>query len=94
MPIGLPADADTLRKHTTWFIVYGAVMALLGLFAIAAPNIATLTVTLMVGWLLLLGGGFGLFAVISGGTGGKGDARTIIAKASSSSSGEPEERTR
>jgi uncharacterized membrane protein HdeD (DUF308 family) len=72
MPIGLPADADTLRKHTTWFIVYGAVMALLGLFAIAAPNIATLTVTLMVGWLLLLGGGFGLFAVISGGTSAPG----------------------
>jgi uncharacterized membrane protein HdeD (DUF308 family) len=67
MPIGFPADADTLRKHSTWFIVYGAVMVLLGLFAIAAPGIATLTVTLMVGWLLLLGGGFGLFAVISGG---------------------------
>jgi uncharacterized membrane protein HdeD (DUF308 family) len=67
MPIGFPADADTLRKHSTWFIVYGTVMILLGLFAIAAPGIATLTVTLMVGWLLLLGGGFGLFAVISGG---------------------------
>jgi uncharacterized membrane protein HdeD (DUF308 family) len=72
MPIGLPADADTLRKHSTWFIVYGAVMALLGLFAIAAPNVATLTVTLMVGWLLLLGGGFGLFAVISGGASAPG----------------------
>ena len=72
MPIGFPADADTLRKHSTWFIVYGAVMVLLGLFAIAAPDIATLTVTLMVGWLLLLGGGFGLFAVISGGTSAPG----------------------
>jgi len=72
MPIGLPADADTLRKHSTWFIVYGAVMVLLGLFAIAAPGIATLTVTLMVGWLLLIGGGFGLFAVISGGTSAPG----------------------
>jgi uncharacterized membrane protein HdeD (DUF308 family) len=67
MPIGYPTDADTLRKHSTWFIVYGVVLVLLGLFAIAAPGIATLTVTLMVGWLLLIGGGFGLFAVISGG---------------------------
>ena len=72
MPIGFPADADTLRKHSTWFIVYGALMVLLGLFAIAAPGVATLTVTLMVGWLLLLGGGFGLFAVISGGTSAPG----------------------
>jgi uncharacterized membrane protein HdeD (DUF308 family) len=67
MPIGFPTDADALRKHSTWFIVYGVLMVLLGLFAIAAPGIATLTVTLMVGWLLLIGGGFGLFAVISSG---------------------------
>lgn len=67
MPIGLPTDADVLRKHSTWFIVYGVLMVLLGLFAIAVPGVATLTVTLMVGWLLLIGGGFGLFAVISGG---------------------------
>ncbi len=37
MPIGLPADPVALRKHSTWFIVYGVVMCLLGLFAIAAP---------------------------------------------------------
>ena len=49
-----------------------SVMVLLGLFAIAAPDVATLTVTLMVGWLLLFGGGFGLFAVISGGTSAPG----------------------
>ena len=67
MPIGLPAEAATLRKHSTWFIVYGVVMMALGLFSIAAPNVATLAVGLMVGWLLLLGGAFGLLAVISGG---------------------------
>ena len=67
MPIGLPAETATLRKHSTWFIVYGVVMMALGLFAIAAPNLATLAVTLMLGWLLLLGGAFGLVAVISGG---------------------------
>jgi uncharacterized membrane protein HdeD (DUF308 family) len=69
MPVGLPADATTLRKHSTWFVIYGLLLALLGLFSIAAPNLATLAVTLMVGWLLLFGGAFGLVAVISGGTG-------------------------
>jgi uncharacterized membrane protein HdeD (DUF308 family) len=72
MPIALPADADDLRKHSTWFIVYGVIMALLGVFAIVAPGVATLAVTLMVGWLLLFGGAFGLFAVISGGTSAPG----------------------
>lgn len=65
MPVGFPAEATTLRKHSTWFIVYGIVLALLGLFAIAAPGIATLAVTLMIGWLLLFGGAFGLVAVFS-----------------------------
>jgi uncharacterized membrane protein HdeD (DUF308 family) len=69
MPIGLPAEAATLRKHSTWFVIYGLLLAALGLFSIAAPNVAALAVTLMVGWLLLLGGAFGLVAVISGGTG-------------------------
>lgn len=72
MPIGLPADADVLRKHSTWFIAYGVIMILLGAFAIVAPGVATLAVTLTVGWLLLFGGAFGLFAVISGGTGAPG----------------------
>jgi uncharacterized membrane protein HdeD (DUF308 family) len=67
MAIGLPADADVLRKHSTWFIAYGALMIALGVFAIVAPGVATLAVTLMVGWLLLFSGAFGLFAVISGG---------------------------
>jgi uncharacterized membrane protein HdeD (DUF308 family) len=72
MQVRLPAEADTLRKHSTWFIVYGLLLAALGLFSIAAPNVATLAVTLMVGWLLLLGGAFGLVAVISGGTSAPG----------------------
>jgi len=67
MPFGLPADSDILRKHSTWFIVYGVIMILLGIFAIVAPGIATLAVTLMIGWLLLFSGAFGLFAVISAG---------------------------
>ena len=67
MPITLPADADVLRKHSSWFITYGAIVIVLGALAIVVPGVATLAVTLMVGWLLLFGGAFGLFAVISGG---------------------------
>lgn len=67
MAIGLPAASTTLRKHSTWFIVYGVLLVLLGIFAILAPGVASLAVEIMVGWLLLLGGAFGLFAVISSG---------------------------
>jgi uncharacterized membrane protein HdeD (DUF308 family) len=72
MPVGLPADTATLRKHSTTFVAYGVLMIALGLFSIAAPNLATLAVELMIGWLLLLGGAFGLFAVISGGASAPG----------------------
>jgi uncharacterized membrane protein HdeD (DUF308 family) len=67
MALGFPAEAATLRNHSTWFIVYGILLALLGLFSIALPGIATLAVTLMIGWLLLLGGAFGVVAVFSAG---------------------------
>ncbi len=67
MPAGLPAEPATLRKYCNWFLGYGVVMALLGLFAIAAPGFATLAVEIMVGWLLLIGGAFGLMSVISAG---------------------------
>jgi uncharacterized membrane protein HdeD (DUF308 family) len=67
MPMGLPADAATLRKHSTWFIVYGVIIVALGLFAVAAPAVATLAIELTVGWLLLFGGVSGLVAVFSAG---------------------------
>jgi uncharacterized membrane protein HdeD (DUF308 family) len=67
MAIGLPADSTTLRSHSTWFIIYGVLLVLLGIAAILLPGLATLAVGLTVGWLLLLGGAFGLVAVISSG---------------------------
>lgn len=68
MSMGLPYEVAALRKHATWFIVYGVIVIALGVFSIAAPMIATLAIALTVGWLLLLGGGIGLFAAISSGT--------------------------
>ena len=72
MPVGLPADAATLRKHSTWFVIYGVLLIVLGLFAIARPGVATLAVELTVGWLLIISGLFGLIAVISAGTSSPG----------------------
>jgi uncharacterized membrane protein HdeD (DUF308 family) len=60
-------DADTLRKYATWFTIYGVVMAILGLLAIAMPVIATLATSIFIGWVLIAGAVFGLYAVYSAG---------------------------
>ena len=49
MPIGLPADAATLRKHSTGFIIYGMLLIALGAVLHRSPDVATLAVTLTVG---------------------------------------------
>jgi uncharacterized membrane protein HdeD (DUF308 family) len=67
MAVGSPPDSAKLRKHSTWFIVYGVLLVVLGIVAILLPGLATLAVELMVGWLLLFGGAVGLVAVISSG---------------------------
>lgn len=72
MPTALTAaeirfDADTLRKYSTWFTIYGVVIALLGIVAIAMPVIATLATSIFVGWLLIAGAVFGLYAVYAAG---------------------------
>jgi uncharacterized membrane protein HdeD (DUF308 family) len=67
MPTGIPMSAETLRKYRTWFMLYGALLVILGLAAIALPYIATLATNFLVGWLLLAGGVFGLIAVFSAG---------------------------
>jgi len=63
MSMGLPAEAATLRKHSTWFLIYGIVLIVLGGIAILAPGLATLWVEFTVAWLLLIAGVFGLVTV-------------------------------
>jgi uncharacterized membrane protein HdeD (DUF308 family) len=72
MPSGLSPRAETVRKYSTWFMIYGVVLVLLGAFAIIAPGIATLAVGLMIGWLLLIGGVIGVVAVFTAGTSAPG----------------------
>ena len=72
MPIQLTAsdirfDADTLRKYSTWFTIYGVLLALLGILAIAMPYIATLATSIFIGWLLIVSAILGLYATYSAG---------------------------
>lgn len=67
MPAGIPMTAETIRKYSTWFMIYGVVLVLLGAFAIVAPGIATLATAITIGWLLIISGVFGLVAVFTAG---------------------------
>lgn len=48
---------ESVRRHRWLFLLEGAVFMLLGLAAIVFPAVATMAVTLFVGWLFVIGGG-------------------------------------
>ena len=50
--------AAAIHAHWKLFLAQGIVMIVLGLLAVAMPNIATLAVEIFVGWLFLIGGIF------------------------------------
>ncbi len=71
MPVAIglgQIDPETLRKFKVWFKVYGVVMIILGIAAILLPGMASLATSIMVGWLLVAGGIFGLISDFSAGT--------------------------
>lgn len=72
MPVGLPTDAETIRKYSIWFTVYGVVLIVLGALAILAPNVATFAAEFLIGWLLVVSGVFGLIAVLRAGSSAPG----------------------
>lgn len=47
---------QAIRQHRTLFLIQGIVMVILGLLAVAEPQIATLAVDIFVGWLFIIGG--------------------------------------
>jgi uncharacterized membrane protein HdeD (DUF308 family) len=57
--------ATALKRHTTYFLVEGIILIVLGIAAIAVPFIATLTFTIFFGWLLLISGIVGLVSTFS-----------------------------
>jgi uncharacterized membrane protein HdeD (DUF308 family) len=54
------AVADAMRDHWGLFLAEGIILVLLGLLAIVVPPLATLAVTILVGWLFLISGIVGL----------------------------------
>lgn len=54
------AVAQAIHDHWVLFLVEGIVLVILGLLAIVVPQLASLAVTLLVGWLFLISGVVGL----------------------------------
>jgi uncharacterized membrane protein HdeD (DUF308 family) len=48
--------AAAIQAHWQMFLIQGIVMIVLGLIAVALPNIATLAIAIFIGWLFLIGG--------------------------------------
>ena len=47
---------DAIHAHWKLFLVEGIVMMVLGLVAIAVPEVASLAITILIGWLFFIGG--------------------------------------
>jgi uncharacterized membrane protein HdeD (DUF308 family) len=68
MAEGFPSPdalAGQIRDHWPWFLIEGAILAVLGILAIVLPLVAGLAATILLGWLLLAAGIMGLFTSIS-----------------------------
>jgi uncharacterized membrane protein HdeD (DUF308 family) len=55
------AVAKSLHEHWVFYLVEGVVLLVLGATAIVLPPLATLAVTILLGWLFLVSGVVGLF---------------------------------
>ncbi len=59
------AFTKSVRDHWVLILVEGIVLVLLGLLAIVVPPVATLTVTIFLGWLFLISGIVGFITTLS-----------------------------
>ncbi|HTP69794.1 MAG TPA: DUF308 domain-containing protein [Dongiaceae bacterium] len=64
---GLRSPATAAKKITGWYIASAVILIVLGIFGIVEPGIAGLGVTLLVGWLLLVGAVLHFIAAFKGG---------------------------
>src|SRR5262249_10713730 len=55
--------AATIHSHWKLVLVQGIVMMVLGFLAVVEPNVATLAVSIFVGWLFFIGGIFRALSV-------------------------------
>ncbi len=54
------AVASAVREHWLLFLIEGIILILLGLAAIVLPPLATLAITILIGWIFLISGVVGL----------------------------------
>jgi uncharacterized membrane protein HdeD (DUF308 family) len=54
------AITNSLHAHWKFFLIEGIVLVILGLIAVCVPPLATVTVEILIGWLILLSGVLGL----------------------------------
>ena len=50
--------AATIHRHWKLVLAQGVVMMVLGLLAVAEPNVAAFAISIFVGWLFFIGGIF------------------------------------
>lgn len=62
-PLVLSSGIDEVRKHSTWFLVIGIALVILGMVAIGYAVEMTIVSVVFLGWLLIIGG---IFEVIHG----------------------------
>ena len=58
--------ADAIKAHWKMFLLQGVVLIVLGLLAVALPQIATLAIEVLIGWLFLIGGVVRTIAILRG----------------------------
>jgi len=63
--------SDSIKRVGGWFVGVGVIFIILGILAIVEPGIAGITVSFLVGWLLIFGGGAHLVGAFSGGGAGR-----------------------
>jgi uncharacterized membrane protein HdeD (DUF308 family) len=66
-PQGWRAPAEVAKKFTHWYFAAAVLLIVLGIFGIVEPGLAGLGVTLLVGWLLVMGAVMHFVAAYQGG---------------------------
>jgi hypothetical protein len=55
------AVVSAIHEHWVLFLVEGVILVILGALAILVPPLATIALTILIGWLFLISGAVGLF---------------------------------
>ena len=50
------AMRQTVKRHSLWYLIQGALMVLAGIFALMFPIFSFLAVAVVLGWLLIISG--------------------------------------